>query len=528
MFAETREFVWEGDEALLIQNGIPDPEVEVLCAYKPGFFWLLEHVLPAFKANILHHLTIRVAEEREDFTLLKSFYSEPTPWLQELYPIDEVLAKELHLPLDRITFELSHPGEPVYEALGFDDSGILLGRHSFSPRTRNALYLSPLPEWGKVKRTTGWLQITSGEKTVFETLIQTDLERFWNFYQDEVLKNLYAHILNKTGHKPTFNDQPYFKRLLVEMHFSEPDDRLGLDEEMISSLKAIHDELYFDTLDFLRGISDIQVEEDNIPEDTSRYSAPGNILPLVHPSLEGQGAKVKVALEEPAAKSSKMVLKWKERDRPEIDRTILFPTVKPKGIRLTALTYNGQDERVENVLAEIEIDQEKDYLFRDYCIPRGWFAYINSVTLPVYRPWTQAAEDLKSFIIREINAEARIKEANAKFYDRYDRWAVRWQPHLDYLEIEEGVNLYARRRSSRETRLTPRRRMTFVEETPEMMDETARGSWLEFLCAQGLAYVRAHLKYLAQVQHETVRIEEESGDRVHIQFVRGCPGRLEH
>lgn len=826
VFSKNSEFIWEGDEALeliqsrmdelvgsdlpvrihlglsespsvrqkleervktlLCQNGVPDAEVEVLCAYKPGFFWLLERVLPAFKDKSLHRLTIRVAEEKEDLTRLKRFYAEPTRWLQELYPIDEILARELRLPLDRITFELKDPGGPVYEVLGFDESGALLGQHSFAPRTREALFLKALPEWGKVKRTTGWLQITAGEKTVLETMIQTDLERFWDFYQDEVLKDLYSYILDKTKNRPTFAEQPYFKRLLVEMFFSEPDYRLGLDEEIVSSLEAIHDELYFDTLDFLRGITDVQVEEEDIPEDTSRYSAPGNILPLIHPSLEGQGGRVKVTLEEPLAKSSKMVLKWKERDRQEMDRTITFPTVKPKGIRLTALTYNGQKERVENVLAETELDKEKDYLllirtidalhqlherdvidpgfrypglgsltlrlkhkdwvkevtftledeqtprgpasssgakevrtvptdeiisphmclefvehlgrfpsiktfiagrsyedreipvlevflpqgtyvsiprlvtakpsiylsgrqhanevsatntilklaellatdpsykdylkavnfvlhpmenpdgaelayelqkitpfhslhagrytslgidvgyqvsvskpllpeakvrrylydkwipdiylnlhgypshewvqpfsnyvpylFRDYWIPRGWFAYFNAVTLPVYQPWKEAAEDLKGYIIREINAEAQIQESNAKFYDRYYRWAARWQPHLDYLEIEEGVNLYAKRRSSRENRLTPRRRMTFVEETPELMDETARGSWLEFLCEQSLAYLRAHIKYLAQVRHETARIEEESEDRIHIQFVRGRPGSLD-
>lgn len=216
---------------------------------------------------------------------------------------------------------------------------------------------------------------------------------------------------------------------------------------MISSLEVIHDELYFETLDFLRGITDIQADEEDLPE-----------------------AKVRRHLYD----------KWVQP----------FANYSP-------------------------------YLFRDYWIPRGWFAYFNTVTLPVYEPWTQAAEDLKCFIIREINAEARIAESKAKFYDRYDRWAARWQPHPDYLEIDDGVNLYAKRRSSRETRLTPRRRMTFVEETPELMDETAHGPWLEFLCEQSPAYVRAHIKYLAQVRHQTARIEEESEERKCSRSLRG-------
>jgi hypothetical protein len=58
------------------------------------------------------------------------------------------------------------------------------------------------------------------------------------------------------------------------------------------------------------------------------------------------------------------------------------------------------------------------------------------------------------------------------------------------------------------------------------MDETARGAWLDFLSTQGLAYLRAHLNYLAQAKFEVVRVEEEIQDRVRLQFLRGRPGEI--
>jgi len=127
-----------------------------------------------------------------------------------------------------------------------------------------------------------------------------------------------------------------------------------------------------------------------------------------------------------------------------------------------------------------------------------------------------------------MKANERISASNRKFYDRYYRWATRWQPHMNNLEIYEGVNLYAKRRSSRESKLSARRRTTFVEETPELMDETAHGAWLEFLCQQGLSYLRAHIKYLAQVKYEISRFEEEIRDRIRIQFSRSRPGQSRH
>ncbi|HSA97065.1 MAG TPA: hypothetical protein VLJ16_13505, partial [Acidobacteriota bacterium] len=163
------------------------------------------------------------------------------------------------------------------------------------------------------------------------------------------------------------------------------------------------------------------------------------------------------------------------------------------------------------------------YLFRDYWIPKGWFTYFRGLDLSIYGPWREAGESLKTMIARELDADPKSHDSNRKLYDRYDRWAARWAPHLAPLEIVDGVVIFAKRRASTENRLTARARATFAEETPEVMDETATGDWLEFLCGQGLAYLRAHVKYLTQGGFETARIEEESQERVRITFVRGRP-----
>jgi hypothetical protein len=166
------------------------------------------------------------------------------------------------------------------------------------------------------------------------------------------------------------------------------------------------------------------------------------------------------------------------------------------------------------------------YLFRDYWIPKGWFAYFRAPRLAIYEKWKQAGAELEALIIEEMRRDGALRESNEKFYGRYRRWASRWQPHLNPLEIQDGVNIFAVRRSSQENKLTPRTRVTYVEETPELMDETARGEWLDFLCTQGLAFLRAHARYLSQARFETGRIEEEVQDRVRIQFSRSRPGKI--
>jgi hypothetical protein len=97
---------------------------------------------------------------------------------------------------------------------------------------------------------------------------------------------------------------------------------------------------------------------------------------------------------------------------------------------------------------------------------------------------------------------------------------------MDSLEIYDGVNVFAKRKSPAEAKMSARAQTTFVEETPELMDETATGPWLSFLCDQGLAYLRAHVNYLTQAAFAIVRLEEEIQDRVRISFLRARPGTV--
>lgn len=782
---EVRRQLKQRIEDILDRSSVSSFEVEVLSSYKQGFSWLTEKVIPELRMNAVDRMTIQFAEDKDDFRTLKRFYAEPYRWLQELYPVDEMIALNTGIPLENITFEKKEDEHPIYEVLAYGKGGELLFKDSFSPKITVSPYLNVLPEWGTVRRTTGWLKMEQGKQTILDTVLKSDLEYFWDYYQSEILPEIYTYILEKTGDHPSFKKQPYFKRLLIEMWFSEPDYLLGLDQEIISSLEAIHDEIYFDTLDFLRGITDVELDEPEPEEDTSRYSAPGNVLPLIHPSSEGKPGRVKVQFDGWQAKVPQIILQWKERDRREHTKTLTFPDLKIKGLRIPELTYDGKSETIANILVSFETENESDYLsileivrayrellekdllpdsvsfpglsamtwrvkhnelekdesfpvrqkeilspsphfekspdkalvptdkiispemcldivsqlsryksikayfggesyekrkipvlevytplekyvslarlitfkptlyfsgrqhanevsatnyilkfaellatesqyqdylkkmnfvlhplenpdgaalayelqkitphhslhagrytalgidvgyqvnaskpllpeakvrknlwqkwlpdiylnlhgypshewvqqfsdyspylFRDYWIPRGWFAYYRGVNLPIFKDWKEAGEDIRSSIIKEFTSKQNIQESNKKFYDRYYRWAARWQPHTYYLEIYDGVNLYAKRHSSREERPTARRKITFAEETPELMDETARGPWLDFLSDTGLTYLLAHVKYMAETQQATARIEEEYQDRIHIQFVRRRPGEI--
>ncbi|MFQ6038081.1 MAG: M14 family metallopeptidase, partial [Candidatus Aminicenantales bacterium] len=358
---ETRMSIKKEIEALLAATTMRPFEVEVLSSYKQGFFWLTENVIPKLQGTNVHHIRILFRKEKDDFSVPKRFYADPYRWLQELYPVDEIVARKLKIPLERIVFEAETPSESIYEIQAYDAAGQRVFQDRFTPKTRERVYLSVLPEWGSVKTTTGWVRIYEGDRLTLDLPLESDLETFWKYYQQEVLPEVYAYVLKKTGEEPTFKKQPYFKKLQVELWLSEPDFRLGLDEEIISSLEALHDEIYFDTLDFLRGITEVELEEDETPEDTSRYSAPGNVLPVIHPSTEGQAGKVKITFEDWRGRSPEMTLEWEERGRKTRKKTFSYPKLKPKTLRFPSFIYNGPAERVETLVAEVETEKEKEY-----------------------------------------------------------------------------------------------------------------------------------------------------------------------
>ena len=53
-----------------------------------------------------------------------------------------------------------------------------------------------------------------------------------------------------TDNRPLPDKQPFHRDLDVEVRMSEPDFRIGVDEELVSSLESLHEDLYFVTLDF--------------------------------------------------------------------------------------------------------------------------------------------------------------------------------------------------------------------------------------------------------------------------------------
>ncbi len=249
--------------------------LRVLNAYKPGLSWMREVVLK----EIVKKRVDRVEIAFQPFKA--KGLEEPIRWLQEIYPIDEIFAKKLGIPKERIEFKKEVRLKEVYRVRGWR-RGKKVYEALFSPRWKTMDYLMPFPRKGKVHPCRSWIGLKRGGREVISQGIKSGVEQIWEIYQKEILpliaKEADSILLNKN-----FTSQPQiFKELRFEIFLNYPMEKLEVDEERISPLEALHEEIYFVTLDFFfnylkcKGISNRSI---------------GPILPLIYPNHSKRNGK---------------------------------------------------------------------------------------------------------------------------------------------------------------------------------------------------------------------------------------------
>lgn len=299
----------------LAARGVAEARIRVLSAYKQGFHWLEEEVLPRLK-ELGPIARVEVACARfaaapgdapsasgaavmgagavpqsgqglrgvEGATRTGEPLEMVIRWLQELYPADEMLAAQLSA---QVRFDLTE-GEQghIYELKAYRTDGSLAFSEGFSPVYSARTYLPEFPLRGRVHPSTGLLRVAQGGSVLLETAFDTDAEAFWTAYQAEILPRLRQYVTEAYGSAPDPSAQPFFGALVVEAALSEDDRRLGIREEQISPLDALHEDLYFYTLDYLNELG--------LTLTGKGYPAPGAVEPWVVSGEGGPQARVRL------------------------------------------------------------------------------------------------------------------------------------------------------------------------------------------------------------------------------------------
>ncbi len=360
---ETRRFLEQQAKADLVKAGADEKSttVTILSAYKQGYSWLYDSIRPALEGKNADAITIRFAELAAAPGWKQQGMFVPTRWLLELYPIDEVLAKTLNIDLKKITFEKAPAGAPAYEVIVKDRSGSEILRRTFDPKIVERPFFDRFPDYEHVRVTTGWLKADVAGKTVVDDRIATDPERFWDHFQSKTLPAIYTHVMALGNGKPRPEDAPFFGELTVDLSLSEPDYPIGIDQELISSMEAIHEELYFNTLHFF----------DVMGRFTrgAPLAYPGRVIPLMHPKSDGKAGHARITVTGFDAPRPSVVVEFVEQGGTRGEIKLDVPKIAVDRPQALGATVRAGKDGIERLDLRVKVDTEKDE--RDALVARA-------------------------------------------------------------------------------------------------------------------------------------------------------------
>jgi hypothetical protein len=261
--------------------------IKVRSSFKPAFHWIDEEVIPSLKAFKDEITSIHIECQKEN---RPQGLELPIRWIQELYPVDILIEKQLEISADQIDFSLHDDLEATYVLKVLNNEGKILCQETLTVPTVEMDYIE---KGKKVYPTTNCITIKEHHTILYQEIIPTDRERFYSFYQKEVLPLLWDKVkYYKDGQGFSM---PLFDRIEIYASMSEEERKLQIDEERISSMEALHEDLYFNTLDYF-----IVKGEETIGKG---FPAPGGVYPFLKAT---KGVRPKATI---------VAYKWKENQQ---------------------------------------------------------------------------------------------------------------------------------------------------------------------------------------------------------------------
>lgn len=253
-------------------------ETHIRSAFKPGYHWIEEEVIPSLK-NVIGIEEIEIHCKKESNL---DGLELPIRWIQELYPVDLLLSKSLGISSNAVEFLLEDNQEATYNFIVKNNEGQIIFSETLLVPTAEIDYIDGIH---KVYPTTGNIKLLIDGEVIREKHNPTDRERFWNYFKKEILEKLPGILpLSEAGRGVYF---PFFSKLSINVEMSEEEKKLGIDEERMSSLEALHEDLYFNTLDYFTnyGLNSVGKE----------WTTPGGVHPFIR-AVDGVSPSARIKL----------------------------------------------------------------------------------------------------------------------------------------------------------------------------------------------------------------------------------------
>ncbi len=286
-----------------------DPDrlvVRVTNAYKQGFSWIEDQVLPRLRDTAVERIEIRYHHLQDSDEIPWQVVGSPTRWLQELFPIDAVLARELGISDSQVVFHATGASDPIYHLRALDAGGSVILEESFTPRYGLRPYFGLHDDYERVRVSTGWVRAELGDEVILDERVATDMERFWDHWQGDIQPRIRDYLMDLHEGAITPVTAPFFDELVIEARLSEPNHRIGIDEEVVSSLESLHNDLYFTSIAYFSHLGNHY--------GVGGLNYPGRILPHVDPTGAGEPGLARFTLTGRSKSAPELVLRARTAD----------------------------------------------------------------------------------------------------------------------------------------------------------------------------------------------------------------------
>ena len=289
--AERAAFV-EKVKELLLGSGAELTKAETVNAYKQGFSWLEEIITPKLQGKPVARMTVQfkpflqpgVTDWGDVDGATPSYSStggDPNRWfdlplryLQELFPVDDIIAPKLGISRDDIEMVTYDGDEDItYLVCAYDAEGNELLQETYKAACDERPYLNEFPEMGLVHPSTGYVKVRVNGREVLNERVRTDLETIWDTYQSEVLPYIRGVADARCNGEPSADMQPFFAQLRLDISVSEEERALGVRQDLFSPLNALHEDIYFVGIDMFKVYG--------AHTNGSNLDAPGLFLPMI-------------------------------------------------------------------------------------------------------------------------------------------------------------------------------------------------------------------------------------------------------
>ena len=435
-----REELAENIRRSLEEAGAASADVRVLCSYKQGYSWIDEAVLPRLAGRNVGKFEIffkpflapgETTWKDEDGAIPNynnvggnpdHWYDMPIRFLQELYPVEDAIVAATGISGDDVVFNAYEGDQDItYLVRVTDTAGNEFLTDTYKVAYSERPYIDQYKDMGKVHPMTGYLHVRlNGTETVNEP-VESDVEKVWEIIQGDVLTELRAYVDEHTAGKDLMAAQPFFGRLQFDLDLSEPDEHLASREDLISSLDALHEDIYFMITDYFKNYGN--------EKSGALTDAPGLVYPKIRKRRGKPYMKVSVygrKADEPCVRSSEREIRG-TLGREDVNVYVTEISRGPAGNRIHIAVEGVPEEFVESyvgLFADGILDISKRIEnFSEIVLASCGREYVIPVTAP-------AATD-KDADIREID----ISESELIGYEKC-------MDIIDQLKHVKGLNVF--------------------------------------------------------------------------------------